>query len=47
MLKFGSRTDQARHFAVPELGPNCLQRLSVDGKSYPYTTLVGKELMII
>ena len=22
--------DQARHFVVPDLGPNCLQRLSAD-----------------
>ena len=25
--------DQARHFVVPDLGPNCLQRLSADGAS--------------
>ena len=24
--------DQARHFVGPELGPNCLQRLSADNK---------------
>ena len=24
--------DQARHFVGPDLGPNCLQRLSVDDK---------------
>ena len=29
--------DQARHFVGPDLGPNCLQRLSAD-------LLVGKEL---
>ena len=23
--------DQARHFVGPDLGPNCLQRLSADG----------------
>ena len=23
-------TDQARHFVGPDLGPNCLQRLSAD-----------------
>ena len=28
--------DQARHFVGPDLGPNCLQRLSADNK--------GKEL---
>ena len=28
--------DQARHFVGPDLGPNCLQRLSAD--------IVGKEL---
>ena len=27
--------DQARHFVVPDLGPNCLQRLSADNKSGP------------
>ena len=26
-------SDQARHFVGPELGPNCLQRLSADDKS--------------
>ena len=25
--------DQAQHFVGPELGPNCLQRLSADDKS--------------
>ena len=25
--------DQARHFVVPDLGPNCLQRLSTDDNS--------------
>ena len=25
--------DQARHFVRPDLGPNCLQRLSSDGNS--------------
>ena len=25
--------DQNRHFVGPDLGPSCLQRLSVDGKS--------------
>ena len=26
-------SDQARHFVEPDLGPNCLQRLSADNKS--------------
>ena len=26
--------DQDRHFVSPDLGPNCLQRLSVDDKSH-------------
>ena len=26
-------TNQAQHFVGPDLGPNCLQRLSVDNKS--------------
>ena len=29
--------DQARHFVGPDLGPNCLQRLSAD--------IAGKELI--
>ena len=32
--------DQARRYVGPDLGPNCLQRLSADNKS----PLVGKEL---
>ena len=32
--------DQARCFVGPDLGPNCLQRLSADDKS----PLAGKEL---
>ena len=32
--------DQARHFVGPDLGPNCLQRLSTDDK----VPLSGKEL---
>ena len=31
--------DQARHFVRPDLGPNCLQRLSAD--------IAGKELNAI
>ena len=27
--------DQERHFVGPDLGPNCLQRLSADNKSRP------------
>ena len=27
--------DQARHFVGPDLGPDCLQRLSADNKSPP------------
>ena len=27
--------DQARHFVGPDLGPNCLQRLSADNKCRP------------
>ena len=26
---------QARHFVGPDLGPNCLQRLTADNKSHP------------
>ena len=27
--------DQAQHFVGPNLGPNCLQRLSADNESHP------------
>ena len=27
-------SDEARHVVGPNLGPNCLQRLSADGKSF-------------
>ena len=30
--------DQAQHFVGPDLGPNCLQRLSADN-----TTIIGKK----
>ena len=30
--------DQARHFVGPDLGPNCLQRLSADNKSKELNT---------
>ena len=30
---FRSDQDQARHFVGPDLGPNCLQRLSADDTS--------------
>ena len=33
--------DQARHFVGPDLGQNCLQRLSADNKSHPPA---GKDL---
>ena len=35
--------DQARHFVWPDLGPNCLQRLSADDRKLP---LAGKELKV-
>ena len=35
--------DQARRFVGPDLGPNCLQRLSADSQQ---TALVGKELIL-
>ena len=28
-------SDQARHFVGPDLGPNCLQRLSADNETRP------------
>ena len=30
----GLDPDQDRHFVGPDLGPNCLQRLSADDKSH-------------
>ena len=35
--------DQERHSLVPDLSPNCLQRLSADDK----LQLAGKELLCI
>ena len=32
-------SDQVRHFVGPDLGPNCLQRLSADGSSRHYIGL--------
>ena len=32
--------DQARHFVGPDLGPNCLQRLSVDDTSRQRVNMV-------
>ena len=34
-------SDQDRHYAGPDLNPNCLQRLSIDKKK---SLLAGKEL---
>ena len=36
--------DQARHFVGPDLGPNCLQRLSADNKS---KRLIQNNLLIL
>ena len=36
--------DQARHFIGPDLGPNCLQRLSADNKSLAGKGLNTKQL---
>ena len=38
----GPHLDQ--HFIMPDLDPNCLQRLSADDKKLP---LVGKELKVL
>ena len=37
--------DQARHFVGPDLGPNCLQRLSADNKVAPSKELNTKQLV--
>ena len=34
MAASGLDADQDRHSVGPDLGPNCLQRLSADDKSY-------------
>ena len=40
--QFGPTADQARHYVGPDLGPNCLQKLSAD-----VALIVGKELKIV
>ena len=37
--------DQVRHLIGPDLGPNCLQRLSADGTSYPLSTTTNRQRM--
>ena len=37
--------DQVRHFIGPDLGPNCLQRLSANGTSYPLSTTTSRQRM--
>ena len=32
-MSYSSDSDQARHYVGPDLGPNCLQRLSADDTS--------------
>ena len=39
-MSYSLDPDQARHNIMPDLVPNCLQRLSADD-----TTVVGKELI--
>ena len=41
--------DQTRHFIGPDLGPNCLQRLSADNKSCPWRakSLIQNNLLIL
>ena len=41
--------DQTRHFIRPDLGPNCLQRLSADNKSCPWRakSLIQNNLLIL
>ena len=41
--------DQTRHFIGPDLGPNCLQRLSADNKSCPWRakSLIQYNLLIL
>ena len=37
--------DQARHFVGPDLGPNCLQRLSADDTSRQRVKLLNAEVL--
>ena len=43
----GLDQDQAQHFVGPDLSPNCLQRLSADGKSPLHVHVERKELRVI
>ena len=38
--------DQARHFVGPDLGPNCLQRLSADNKSRPWQAELNTKQLV-
>ena len=40
-------TDKARHFVWPDLGPNCLQRLSTDDTSRLRVNMIGTLLSLI
>ena len=39
--------DQARHFVEPDLGPNCLQKLSADKARVKVGMVFGKVLWLI
>ena len=39
--------DQARHIVGPDLGPDCLQRLSADGTSRQSVNVYCKKLLKI
>ena len=41
-MSYSLDPDQARHLVGPDLGPNCLQRLSADGTG----SLADEELII-
>ena len=38
--------DQAQHFFGPDLGSNCLQRLSADNKSRPYRAELNTKQLV-
>ena len=38
--------DQAQHFVVPDLGPNCMQRLSADSKTCVKWPLLKKHKLV-
>ena len=38
---------QARHFVWPDLGPNCLQRLSADGAEFCHNHFILRDILLL